>query len=264
MRNAMVNAIIRKDLRAIIANKRMLSVMLIVPFMMAVVLPSIFILMLHFAPESASDFQALIDGMTGGEQTGDATRMILTLLMDSMMPIFFIMIPVMVASVMAASSFVGEKEKRTLETLLYCPLTLKEIFRAKILASFLMSMLVSVISFVAMELVVQVEIVLTTGSALPPGVSWLVVMLLLSPAVSLIAITVIVRGSAKAQTMEESQQRSALLVLPIVLLVVGQFAGLLLVNVWMLLGMGILFAAIALVLMNASFRKLNYETLLKT
>lgn len=262
MRNPMLNAIIKKDLGAVAANKRMLSVMLIVPFVMAVILPSIFILILYFEPESANDFQELMNIAFDG-QGGDPNQMVLSLLMSSIMPIFFMMIPIMVASVMAASSFVGEKEKRTLETLLYSPLSLKQIFRAKILAPFIMSMLISVLSFLLMFLVTQVEIVLTTGSLLLPDASWLVVMLLLSPAVSLISITLIVRGSAKAQSTEESQQRSALLVLPIVLLIAGQFSGLVWINIWVLLGMGILCAAIALVLMNSSFRKLSYETLLK-
>lgn len=164
---------------------------------------------------------------------------------------------------MAASSFVGEKEKRTLETLLYSPISIKQVFEAKIWASFLMSMLVSFLSFVLMVLVTQLEIMLTTGSLLLPGIIWLVVMLLLSPAVALIGITVIVRGSAKAGSTEEAQQRSSLLVLPIVLLIVGQFTGLLLVNIWMLFGMSVVIAAIALLLMYGSFRKLNYETLLK-
>ena len=66
------------------------------------------------------------------------------------MPLYFLIIPIMAATVMSATSFVGEKEKQTLETLLYCPLSLKQIFRAKVLASFLLSMLVSGISFVAM------------------------------------------------------------------------------------------------------------------
>ncbi|HIW21560.1 MAG TPA: ABC transporter permease subunit [Candidatus Dorea intestinavium] len=52
------------------------------------------------------------------------------------------------ASIMAAGSFVGEKEKRTLETLLYSPLSITKIFQAKVLASFLLSMFISFISFV--------------------------------------------------------------------------------------------------------------------
>ena len=51
-----------------------------------------------------------------------------------------------------------EKEKRTLETLLYCPLSLRKIFQAKVLASFLLSMTVSLFSFAAMLLVMETEI----------------------------------------------------------------------------------------------------------
>lgn len=262
MKNTMISAIIKKDLKAIAANKRIFSIMLMLPFIMAVVLPSIFILMLYFSPESASDFQ-MLTGTAFDGQLSDVNQMVLSLVVNNIMPTFFMMIPVMVSSVMAASSFVGEKEKRTLETLLYSPISIRQIFQAKILASFIMSMLVSFLSFVLMLLVTQVEIVLTTGSLLLPDNSWLVVLLLLSPAVSLISITVIVRGSAKARSTEEAQQRSSLLVMPIVFLIVGQFSGLLLVNIWILLGMSILCAIIALLLMNSSFRKLSYETLLK-
>ncbi|MDL2257791.1 ABC transporter permease subunit [Eubacteriales bacterium OttesenSCG-928-K08] len=260
MKNTKLNAIILKDLKAITSNKRMFSVMLIVPFVMVIFLPSIFILTTYFEPASVSDFGALLGEFGDGQ---DINRMVISLILNNIMPIFFMIIPLMVSSVMAASSFVGEKEKRTLETLLYSPLALKQIFRAKILASSLMSMLVSVCSFVVMVIVTQIEIVLTTGSLLLPDISWLVVMLLLSPSVSLIAITIIVRGSANAKTTEEAQQRSGLLVLPVILLIVGQFTGLLLVNIWMLLVLSILFAVLALFLMNSSFRKLDYETILK-
>ena len=80
------------------------------------------------------------------------------MILNYILPIFFLIIPIMTASIMAASAFVGEKERHTLETLLYCPLTLKQIFRQKVWASFLLSMLVSVISFAAMFLVIETEL----------------------------------------------------------------------------------------------------------
>lgn len=263
MKNLMQYAIVKKDLQAILSNKRLLSVILIVPFMMAVFVPTIFILTLYFAPpDRTTDFQVMIEMLSPAELEGDTVSTIISLLMNNVMPVFFIIIPVMASSVMAASSFVGEKEKKTLETLLYCPLTLKELFRAKILSSFLMSMIVSFSAFLLMLIVTQTEILLTTGNLLLPNANWLIVMLLLSPAISVIAISLIVRGSAKAQSMEESQQRSVFLVLPVVLLIMGQFSGLLLINVWVLLGLSVLVGAIALVLMNTCFRKLSYEMLL--
>ncbi len=260
--NSMQIALIKKDLRSITSNKRLFSVLLIVPLVFTLVLPSILILTVTFAPMETSDFQSMLALLPAGAQGGDMRLMIIDLLLNNILPIFFLLIPIMAASVMAASSFVGEKEKRTLETLLYCPLSLKQIFNAKILASFLLSMLVSLSSFVVMIVAVEAEIVFATGSLLLPSVSWLVLMLLVSPAVSLIAITLIVRGSAKAQTMEESQQRSVFLILPIMMLAVGQFSGLMLINVWILLGLGIVLAGIALLAMRSSFGKFTYEVLI--
>lgn len=114
-----------------------------------------------------------------------------------------------------------------------------------------------------MILVMEIEIVLTTGAIILPDISWMIIMLLISPAISLIAITLIVRASAKAQTVEEAQQRTVFLVLPVILLVVGQFTGLLLVSIWILLALGVVLALLAAILMKGSKEKFSYESILK-
>ena len=150
-----------------------------------------------------------------------------------------------------------------LPPVLYCPLTLKQIFQAKVWASFLLSMLVSVISFAAMFLVIETELFFLAGRLLIPSVSWLVVILLLSPAISLIAITLIVRGSAKAQSVEESQQAAVFLILPVILPIAGQFTGVFLMNVWILLGLGVICAILAWFLLQKSMGRFTYEKLLQ-
>ena len=157
----------------------------------------------------------------------------------------------------------GEKEKHTLETLLYCPLSVKEIFRAKVLASFLLSMLVSLVSFAAMLTVLELESVFLMGSPLLPRGGWVIVLFLLSPAVSLIAVTLIVRNSARAQSVEESQQSAVFLIIPVILLVVGQFAGVMILNVWILLGLSIVCALLARLLVQRAVKRFTYEMLLK-
>jgi len=263
MINSMQTAIIKKDLRSITSNKRLFPVLLIVPFVLTVVLPLIFILAIHFTPDDMGDLQKMLDLLPSGRQLDTMSRTLMSLILNSIIPIFFIITPIMAASVMAASSFVGEKEKRTLETLLYGPLSLKQIFTSKVLASFILSMVVSFASFLVMLVVVETAVILTTGSMLLPDISWLVTMLVVSPAVSLLAITLIVSGSAKAQTMEESQQRAVFLVLPLLLLIAGQFTGVILINAWFLLGVGVVFAILALFSMKSSMRKFSYEILLK-
>lgn len=169
----------------------------------------------------------------------------------------------MASSIMAASSFVGEKEKHTLETLLYSPLTLHQIFRSKVLASFLLSMLVSLFSFLVMTIVVEAEILFLFGSFLLPKINWLILLALLSPGVSLIAVTLIVRGSAKARSMEESQQGAVFLIMPVLLLIAGQFTGVMLLNAWILLILSFLCIGLAWLLLKKAVKGFTYEMLLR-
>ena len=132
-------------------------VMLMVPLALTIVLPSIIVFVTVLVPESASDYQKLLAMLPVPAGKYNQEQMILGLVLNKIMPAFFLMIPVMASSVMAASSFVGEKEKHTLETLLYSPLSLKQLFQSKILAGFSVGMMVSYISFAAMMLVLELE-----------------------------------------------------------------------------------------------------------
>ena len=244
MKTAMT-AIIRKDFRGVAANKQLFTSLLVVPLVLTVLLPSIFMLAFTFAPEDP-DVQKLLELLPPAARGESLELTVAGLLLNFILPVFFLIIPIMTASVMAASAFVGEKEKRTLETLLYCPLSVGQIFRAKVMASFLLSMLVSLISFCAMLAVVELEAFFLMGRFLTPGVTWL-----------------IVRGSAKARSVMESQQSAVFLILPLVLLVAGQFTGVLLLSPWVLLALGAVCALLAWLLLKKCVGRFTYETLLK-
>lgn len=256
-------AIIKKDIRGVTANRRLFLPLLIVPLVLTIVVPSIFILVTHYVPEEMEDFQKMLEQMQLSPINDSLELTVIHLVLNYILPIFFLLIPVMSASIMSASAFVGEKEKHTLETLLYCPLSLKQIFQAKVLASFLLSMFVSIISFIGMLLVLETELFLIMHSVILPDMKWLLVLLLVSPAISLIAITLMVRISAKAQSVEDAQQSAVFLILPILFLLIGQFAGILLINAWILLGIGILCLVVAFILFRQSLRNFKYEMLLK-
>ncbi len=256
-------ALIKKDIQSITSNKQVFMVMLIVPLALTVILPSIFVFVTALVPDAASDFQALVDMLPITAQEQSQEQIILGLILNQIMPVFFLLIPIMASSIMAASSFVGEKEKRTLETLLYSPLSLKQLFQAKILAAFSVGMIVSFISFTAMMIVVGIEMLLLTDGLVLPNFNWLVVLLLLAPSISLLSIGITVLSSAKSQTIEESQQRAVFLVFPIIALVIGQFTGIILINPWLLLVIGIILALLAGFIMKNIGGKFSYEKLLK-
>lgn len=256
-------ALIKKDIQSITSNKQVFMVMLIVPLALTVILPSIFVFVTALVPDAASDFQALVDMLPITAQEQSQEQIILGLILNQIMPVFFLLIPIMASSIMAASSFVGEKEKRTLETLLYSPLSLKQLFQAKILAAFSVGMIVSFISFTAMMIVVGIEMLLLTDGLVLPNFNWLVVLLLLAPSISLLSIGITVLSSAKSQTIEESQQRAVFLVFPIIALVIGQFTGIILINPWLLLVIGIILALLAGFIMKNIGGKFSYEKLLE-
>jgi ABC-type transport system involved in multi-copper enzyme maturation permease subunit len=262
-------AISKKAILGITANKRMLTVLIVVPLMMTVFLPVLFILMFMFSPVDSPDIMQMVQMLNSSYSevnnlSNDIIKnMLVNMIINNVIPLFFILIPVMVSSVLAAGSFIGEKEKSTLETLLYCPLPLKNIFNAKILASFLLSMAVSFFSFIVMLVVIETLFFALTESFIIPNLNWIIILFLVSPASALIAINLIVRSSAKAQSSEEAQQSSLFLVLPVVLLVITQFTGLMIIDAKLFLLIAAVMAIIAALTFKSSFKKFNYETLLR-
>ena len=261
--NTQMAAIIKKDMQSITSNKRMFATLLIVPIVLTIFLPSVFILTLYFVPEEGEELLQLLETLPLPLQGGSSLQSMILLMLNFILPGFFLMIPIMASSVMSAASFVGEKEKRTLETLLYCPLSLKQIFRSKVTASFLISMVVSGISFAAMLVVVEALSYTITGGFVLPDIKWIFILFMVAPAISLKAITLIVRMSAKAQSVEDAQQGAVFLLIPVLLLLIGQFTGILLISSWLLLSIGILCAFAAVILLNKSMSHFQYETLLK-
>jgi ABC-type Na+ efflux pump permease subunit len=269
MINKMQIAIIKKDIFGITANKRMLTTLIVVPLVMTVFLPVLFILIIMLSPVDSPDIMQLVQLLNSSYSnmsnlSNDVIQnMLINMIINNVIPLFFILIPVMASSVMASGSFVGEKEKSTLETLLYCPLPLKKIFNAKILAAFLLSMAVSIFSFIVMLLVTETLFFVLTESFIMPNINWIIIMLLVSPAAAIISINLIVRSSAKAQSSEEAQQSSLFLVLPVILLVTGQFTGIMMIGAKLFLLIAVIMAIIAALTLRSSFKKFNYEALLQ-
>ena len=104
-------AVIIKDVRGITSNKQVLTVMLVVPLVLTIIVPSAVVLAAVLAPETVSELQTLLDMLPAAGAGLSRQQVIFGLVLNSIMPAFFLLIPFMASSVMAASSFVGEKEK---------------------------------------------------------------------------------------------------------------------------------------------------------
>ncbi len=81
--------LIKKDIRSITSNKQIFAVLLIVPLVLTVVLPSIFVLVLTQNPDAASDFQKLLDMLPVTDRACSQQQKILGLILNNIMPPFF-------------------------------------------------------------------------------------------------------------------------------------------------------------------------------
>jgi len=263
MINSKQRALIAKDLRFAKETKGNIASIIIVSLVFCVVIPSVIIIAMHFNPDGMNELDGLLALL--GDMFGeiDTNMVLLSFLLNNIIPLFFLMIPVIATTTMATSSFIGEKEKRTLETLLYSPISLRQIFSSKVLAAFFLSMIVTVTAFILYLAVSQVLMHFLFGQFILPGINWFLIVLVIAPVISLLAVTITCKISAKAQTMEEAFQKAGLLTIPIILFAASQVTGLMIISTWVLLGVGIVIGIVAYVLMQSALRSFKYETLLK-
>lgn len=103
-------AIIKKDFRGLAANRRLFIALLIVPLILTIVLPSIFLITIHFIPDDP-DIMRLLDLLPETSRMDSLELTLSSMILNYILPVFFLVIPIMTASIMAASAFVGEKER---------------------------------------------------------------------------------------------------------------------------------------------------------
>jgi ABC-2 type transport system permease protein len=137
----------------------------------------------------------------------------------------FLILPFMVASVIAADSFAGERERNTLEALLYSPISDGELFLAKTLVAWLPSLLATVIGFATYTIVLNAAAWPVMHRVFFPNAMWIVLIGWAAPAVAALGLAGIVLVSLRVKTVQEAMQIGGVLVIPIVGLIVGQVRG---------------------------------------
>jgi ABC-type Na+ efflux pump permease subunit len=148
----------------------------------------------------------------------------------------YLIVPLMVASVIAADSFAGEKERKTLEALLYTPTTDEELLLGKLLAAWLPAVTIALAGFAGYSLVGNIAAWPVMGEIFLPNAMWFVLALWVAPAVAGLGLVITVLISARAAGFQDAYQLGAILVLPLIMLVVGQ-------------GMGVMYFSLSLVLL---------------
>lgn len=227
-----VAGVMRKDWLEVLRNTQVLTSLIVVPLVFAVVLPAAIIVLggSGILTSTVAGLQGFLDNLPAGVAPPGYTpgqTIVYAVLVYFLAP-FFLVIPVMVASITAASSLVGEKERRTIEGLLYTPLTNRELVLAKVLGSVIPAVALTWIAFIAYALIVGVLGAPMMGGLFFPTWTWAVLIVLLVPLVGFLATSLIVAVSGRSTTMQGAQGTAMFVVFPILALVIGQATGLML------------------------------------
>jgi ABC-2 type transport system permease protein len=84
----------------------------------------------------------------------------------------------------------------------------------------------------------------TIGHIFFPTPMWIILALWVAPAIAGLGLGVTVLISARAQGFQEAYQMGAIVVLPILLLLIGQATGVMYFSIWLVVLLGLIFWAI--------------------
>ncbi len=264
-----MRAIVRKDLKVLWQSKAVTVPLIVVPLIFLVVLPALAALLPSAAVQAGGPLaqidrylQQMPQGLQAELAGYDQAQKIVVLALVYFLAPMYLIIPLMVASVVAADSFAGEKERKTLEALLYSPTTERELFVAKVLSAWLPAMAVALIGFLLYSMVANLAAWPVMGRLFFPSGMWLALAFWVAPAVAGLGLGATVLISARVETFQEAYQLGAVVVLPILSLVIGQATGVMYFNLVLVMALGLSLWAIDALLLWLGGRLFRREELM--
>src|SRR5690606_24751701 len=162
-----IGAIIRKDVTTVLRNKGVRTPLLVAPVIILIVLPT-FLILGGEVLASGGQVPVGVDGSTPFDRLAGATSADVTgidvsspggwerFVLEGFIAPLYLLVPLMVAPVIAADSFAGERERKTLEALLHSPTSADELLVAKVLAAWVPAVVIGVGGFLVYCVVANV------------------------------------------------------------------------------------------------------------
>lgn len=267
-------AITRKDMKAVTSNIQVWLPMLVVPLILGVILPVAAVWGIRmFGLERAGNIGFLLQTLNDLPEGALRDRMTSLHTVDQkviwfganyMFASLFLLIPVMASSVIAANSFVGEKERKTMESLLYTPISTTSIFIGKLLSALIPSLLISFVTALLYGIFINLSAYPLFGELIFPTWNWVLLLLWVIPPLSLAIIFLNVFISAKVDTFQAAYQIGGAAVLPFLALITSQVTGVLILSPLVLFVLGAVLILLDIFLIRMSTHWSSREKLAGT
>jgi ABC-type Na+ efflux pump permease subunit len=258
-----VRAVIAKDMTAVRRSKAVVIPMLALPALMLIALPAAIAIAVRAHPDFDVNrfLGAVPGGLTDPILALPERERLIVLINGYMLAPMLLIVPLMVSAVLAADAFAGEKERKTLESMLHLPLSDRDLFLAKMLSAYLPAVGVTWAGFVSYTLVTDVFAWPMAHRAILPTPHWIVLMLWVAPGVAALGLGLMVRVSARARSSQEANQLGGAVILPLVFVAVGQATALLAIPLAATALVGLVIWVLALVLAVRGARRYTRDVL---
>ncbi len=267
-----VMAIARKDWIEVRQNKYAWLPMIIVPAMFVLVLPLVVILLmtrLNVDPRAMvgdADLDAFFHAMplsiSQHLNRAEPVQFAITAILGFMLAPMFLMLPLMYATIIASESFAGERERKTMEALLYTPATDAELFFGKVTAAAVPAIGMTWLGFLIYALILNLLPYAYFQRIWFPLPTWWPLIFWIAPALVVLGIGFTVLISARVPSFLGAYQTSTSIVLLVVVLFIGQLSGVLYLSVSIGLALGALLWLIAIIISIYAIRSFNREKML--
>jgi len=173
-----------------------------------------------------------------------------------------IVVPLTISSAVGANIVVGEREQGTGEFLAHSPLTVREIYLGKLVASLVPGYVATAVGFTLYSLVVNLTVGRRLGGWFFPTAGWLLLIVWVVPPFIAVALAVILRVSARVRSAAAAQQASTLVTLPVIVASYAISSGLLYSPAPTALAVGSIAWVLALVLLRGGGDAVRRDRLL--
>jgi len=174
----------------------------------------------------------------------------------------FLLIPMLIPIMIAAYSIIGEKERKTLESLLATPITVYELFIGKCLAAVIPAMGVSLVSFIIVCIGIDIATFNSFGFLLMPNLKWLYTFFILGTLASFLSVTFCIIISTKLKDIRAAQQLGSLIILPVFLFQMFGLSGKLFMNYQMMFTGTVIFLVANIISIYTGVRLFGREEIL--
>ena len=258
-----LKVIIKKDVLELLKDKGLIFSLVIVPIIFSMLLP-ILIFLVGTRKEvmaSISGIKVFLDSfkiLSYPSFITEKTLPLYAVFTYFFLP-FFMLIPVMISTVLSSNSLIGEKEKKTLEGLLYTPISVRNLILGKALASAIPAVILTWFSIIIYTVIVNSLGWNYFGHIILPNITWILVTLFISPLLVMVSILLVIGSSQFIKTSKSSQGIAMIIITPIIGIFISQSTGVLILGLFESLILVIILLILNLIVFTLVVKQFNFE-----